>query len=113
MFAGTRFAGTVGGHPMIKLPELPPKLEEQRVVIGDDAMRMVAALYYVNIAFYLASSTLAEDKRFDEAQRRKMEQKVRLTERFYLKAKRKLAQFYIPPSAQKVIDKYCSVALPD
>jgi hypothetical protein len=91
-----------------ELPEIPPDLEEQRVVIGDEAMQLVKALYYANIVFFVASDSLAKEKRKDAVYRGKMELRVRTAEKLHLRVKHQLEQFWIPPSAQAVIDKYCS-----
>jgi len=92
-----------------ELPEMPPELEKQRVVIGDDAMQLVKALYFANIVFFVASDSLAKDKQYNKVQRKEMELQVRTAEKMYLQAKRKLKQFWIPPAVQEVIDEHCSV----
>jgi len=94
-----------------KLPKLPPALEEQRIVIGDDAMETVHALYVANLLFKIGSYSVARDPRCSGVERRKMELRVRKAEKSYVNARCRLQEFWIPPSAQEVIDEHCAVQL--
>ena len=90
-------------------PHIPPELEELRIIVGDEAMEMVSALFLATIVFLMASHSLAKTRPHDKAQKRKWESEVRHAEKCYLKARARLKEFYIPPSAQEVIDEFCSV----
>ena len=94
-----------------KLPKLPPELEEQRIVIGDDAMETVHALYVANLLFKIGSYSVAGDRCCSGAERRKMEWRVRKAEKSYVRARCRLQEFWIPPSVQEVIDEHCAVQL--
>ena len=94
-----------------KLPKLPLQLETQRVVIGDDAMETVYALYLANLLFAIGSYSIARDRRCGGAERQRMEMRVRKAEKCYLQARHRLQEFWIPEPAQEVIDEHCSVQL--